>query len=37
MQSNQYNEALYQAIDTIVQERLNQVKFDTTEICTVVS
>ena len=33
--SNNYSEQLFQSIDSIVSQRLNEVAFDKTEICTI--
>ena len=35
--SNNYSEQIFQSIDTIVSQRLNEVSFDKTEICEIVS
>ena len=35
--SNNYSEQIFQSIDTIISQRLNEVSFDKTEICEIVS
>ena len=35
--STNYSEQIFQAVDTIVSQRLNEVSFDKTEICKIVS
>ena len=35
--STNYSEQIFQSIDTIISQRLNEVSFDKTEICEIVS
>lgn len=35
--SNNYSEQIFQSIDTIISQRLNEVSFDKTEICEIIS
>ena len=35
--STNYSEQIFQSIDTIISQRLNEVSFDKTEICKIVS
>ena len=35
--SNNYSEQIFQSIDKIISQRLNEVSFDKTEICTIIS
>jgi hypothetical protein len=35
--SNNYSENLFGSIDALIEERLKQVSFDKTEVCTIIS